>query len=1033
MKKNRLLRRGKKVLQCFLILLVIFPLNLILTPQALATNMSPTPPLIPPLVGEIIINEIMPDPFAVYDDKGEWFEIYNKADHQINLIGCIIKDNGSNLHIIDNNLIIDFNSYAVLARNSTSTENGGVNVDYEYSSFILDNSEDEIIIICNNLEIDRVEYNSEWTIKAGKSMILSDFDSDNNIADNWCLSTSFYGDGDLGTPGIANDLCEYSPVCGNNILDDDEKCDDENIKDGDGCSSDCQIESIYGYKFNDLDKNGIYDDEPKMGDWIIELYDNASSTDPIATTTTATATTVTTILGHYSFNNLEAEKDYWIKEVSQDRWTQTTPTASTTTINLASSTATTTINFGNWEYKTISGYKYYDKNRNGKFDNTDDDHELGIGDWTITLTNSSTTATTTIATTTTNELGYYKFENLDIGNYKVTEIMPDNWYRTDLLASSTPTTTPFVYEIKYTATTTAISTINFGNWQTEISGYKFNDENKNGEFDEGEQKMADWEIELFDDINATSSIASTTTDSKGNYIFKGYIGDYWVKEVQREGWIQTNLASTTATTTISTTTPFAEVNFGNWEYKTISGYKYNDLNRDGEWDSGEIGIGGWTIKLTNASTSFTTTTIIDTATTSTTTLGSYKFNELEPGVYIITEIMQTNWMTGTESVPTTTPTIHEITITATSTIPTSTADINFYNWQYNCVDNDGDGYYSNESETECGEKDCDDNNADINPSATEICGNDIDENCDGKIESCGGGGSSNFLYIHSENSIETESKIIAETKFATEIITWHTNKLATSRVVYGISSVETIGEWPNLGYQYSTIEDLNKTTFHKVIIDKLIPNTTYYFRTISAASPAIFSKEMSFMTPELEELKDSENEIEEIDETGDNFGDENKTGNSTETESGQGKTGKDGNQAEYQNNRDGEGGIIGEGAQAADGAVLGEKLALTDDLSINSFQDGEEKDEVKEIKKEQGTADGEKVSATSSAISTDDRYNCWNEWWWLIILLLLIIAYFAYENYRLKEENKESGDNETSDNKTSDNETNKGDDKTDKE
>ena len=55
----------------------------------------------------------------------------------------------------------------------------------------------------------------------------------------------------------------------------------------------------------------------------------------------------------------------------------------------------------------------------------------------------------------------------------------------------------------------------------------------------------------------------------------------------------------------------------------------------------------------------------------------------------------------------------------------------------NCPDNDGDGY----NNSYCGGLDCDDSNPDINPIAREICGDNVDQNCDDWDQVCSSGAS----------------------------------------------------------------------------------------------------------------------------------------------------------------------------------------------------------------------------------------------------------------------------------------------------
>ena len=161
--------------------------------------------------GDIVITEIMQNPNAVYDSDGEWFEIYNNSDHDIDLNGWIIKDLDSDSHTISSTVIITPGEYIVLGRNADKATNGGVDVAYQYSNFNLANGADEIQILLpdGTTEIDRVQYDggTNWPDPTGASMYFTgDPEGDNDIGSMWAVSDFPWegSAGDFGTPNYAN-------------------------------------------------------------------------------------------------------------------------------------------------------------------------------------------------------------------------------------------------------------------------------------------------------------------------------------------------------------------------------------------------------------------------------------------------------------------------------------------------------------------------------------------------------------------------------------------------------------------------------------------------------------------------------------------------------------------------------------------------------------------------------------------------------------------------------------------------------------
>jgi hypothetical protein len=156
-------------------------------------------------LGDLLISEVLANPSAVSDSNGEYFELFNSSNQAINLNGFTISDDGSNLHIIDapGPLLVQPGEYFVLGNNGDSSTNGGYIADYVYSDFSLTNSSDEIIVSnVNNQEIARLAFSGAPFGIAGISAELI-----NQVlqptTEDYALSTTLFGDGDLGSPGMA--------------------------------------------------------------------------------------------------------------------------------------------------------------------------------------------------------------------------------------------------------------------------------------------------------------------------------------------------------------------------------------------------------------------------------------------------------------------------------------------------------------------------------------------------------------------------------------------------------------------------------------------------------------------------------------------------------------------------------------------------------------------------------------------------------------------------------------------------------------
>ncbi len=299
----------------------------------------------------------------------------------------------------------------------------------------------------------------------------------------------------------------------------------------------------------------------------------------------------------------------------------------------------------------LSGHTYYDQNNNGRRDSG----ETPLDGVLVTLWDATGNK---VAETRTNAQGYYQFNRLSPGTYRVTEQTPANYVPGQAavgtvrgnIVGRTDATGDVISAIILPAGSNGIN-YDFGEiLPGSIAGRVISDTNGNCIIDaSGDVPLAGVRIEL---LSATGAILQTTlTDTAGNYRFESVLpGQYSIREVQPVGYFQgdhhagsgggdDSVPDLITAILVTPGSNLVDYNFCEIPPGSIAGTVFVDNDGDYNFDAGEQPLNGVTITLLDDTGKIVSTTQTD-------SLGQYKFIGLKPGTYTVRETQPLGFLQG---------------------------------------------------------------------------------------------------------------------------------------------------------------------------------------------------------------------------------------------------------------------------------------------------------------------------------------------------------------------------------------------------